>query len=163
MVHGKVVQESPQRRGRNPTIQTLCDSLGTVPKKSRDRSLGTVLEQCSLGTVQSWDSLGTVQSWDSLGPEQSWYGLGTVQSWDGTVLGQCSLGTVQSWDGAVLGHWSWDSGLGTVVLGQWSWDTGLGTVPFCQIGTVQPSGDTKKKTNKGLINEEVLRRRVRIF
>ena len=47
-----------------------------------------------------------------------------------TVLGQWSwdsgLGTV------VLGQWSWDSGLGTVVLGQWSWDSGLGTVVLGQ-------------------------------
>ena len=30
MVHGTAVQESPQRRRRDPTIQTLSDSLGTV-------------------------------------------------------------------------------------------------------------------------------------
>ena len=97
VVHGTVVQESPQRRGRNPTIQTLGD-------ESWD-STEEVLGQCSLGTVQSWDSLGTVQSWDSLGPEQSWYGLGTVQSWES------GLGTV------FLGQWSWYNSLGTVVLG----------------------------------------------
>ena len=71
----------------------------------------------SLGATQSWDSLGTVQPWNSLGPEQSWYE---------TVLGHWSwdigLGTL------VLGQWSWDIGLGTVVLGQWSWDSGLGTL-----------------------------------
>ena len=133
MVHGTVVQESPQRRGRNPTIQTLGDkSWDSTEEVLGQCSLGTVLGQCSLGTVlgqwslgKSWDgavlgrcSLWTVQSWDSLRPEQSWYGLGTVHSWDGTVLGQCTPGTVQSWDGAVLGHWSWDAGIGTVVLGQ---------------------------------------------
>ena len=64
------------------------------------------------------------------------------------VLGQYqrSLGTVpkKSWDSAkeVLGQWSWDSGLGTLVLGQWSWDSGLGTVVLGQwswdsgLGTV---------------------------
>ena len=36
-------------------------------------------------------------------------------------------------------------------------------VPFCQIDTAQPSGDTRKKTNKGLRNEKVLRRRVGTF
>ena len=78
MVHGTVVQESPQQRGRYPTIQTLGD-------KSWDSGLGTmVLGQCSLGTVRSWDTgLGTVVlghwSWD----QWSWdSGLGTV------VLGQ---------------------------------------------------------------------------
>ena len=89
VVHGRVVQESPQRRGRNLTIQTLGD-------KSWD---STDLGRYGLGTLQSWDSavLGRC-------------GLGTL------VLGQWSwdsgLGTV------VLGHWYWDSGLGTVVLGQ---------------------------------------------
>ena len=121
VVIGTMVQESPQRRRRKPTIQTLGDkSWDSTDEVLRQCSLGTVLGQCSLLTVQSWDSLGTVHSWDSLGPEQSWNGPGTVQSWDGTVLGQYSLGTVQSWYGAVLGHWSWDSGLGTVILGQWS-------------------------------------------
>ena len=67
MVHGTVVQESPQRRGRDPTIQTLGD-------KSLDSAV-----------------------------------LG--QSWARAVL-------VRSWDNAVLGHGSWDGGLGTVVLGQ---------------------------------------------
>ena len=35
-------------------------------------------------------------------------------------------------------------------------------MPFCQIGTAQPSGDTKKM-NKALFNEKLLRRRVGIF
>ena len=134
MVHGTVVQESPQRRGRNPTIQTLGD-------KSWD-STEEVLGQS--WAVQSCNSLETVQSWESLGPEQSWYGLGTVQSWDGTVLGQCSsavlgqcsLGTVRSWNTGlgtvVLGQWSWDSALGTVVLGHWFWDSGLRIVVLGQ-------------------------------
>ena len=124
MVHGTVVQESPQRRRRNRTIQTLSDkSWDSTEEALGHCSLGTVLEQYSLGTVlgQSWESgLGTVVlgqwSWDS--------GLGTL------VLGQWSwdsgLGTV------VLGHWSWDSGLGTVVLGHWSWDNRLGTVVLGQ-------------------------------
>ena len=133
VVHGTVVQESPQRGRRDPTIQTLDDkSCDSTEEVLGHCSLGTVLEQCSLGTVlgQSWDSAvlgqsrdGAVlgQSCDSLGPEQSWYD---------TVLGHwswdSSLGTV------VLGQWSWDSGLGTVFLGQWSWDTGLGTVVLGQ-------------------------------
>ena len=92
MVHGTVVREYPQRRGRNPTIQTLGDkSWDSTEEVLGHCSLGTVLKQCSLGTVQSWDSLGTVQSWYSLGPEQSWYGLGTLQSWD-TGLGTVVLG-----------------------------------------------------------------------
>ena len=92
MVHGTVVRESPQRRGRNSTIQTLGDkSWDSTEEVLVHCSLGTVLEQCNLGTVQSWDRLGTVQSWDSLGPEQSWYGLGTIQSWD-TGLGTVVLG-----------------------------------------------------------------------
>ena len=49
VVHGIVVQESPKRKGRNLTIQTLGD-------KSWDSGLGTVV----LGQW-SWDSgLGTV-------------------------------------------------------------------------------------------------------
>ena len=107
VVHGTVVQGSPQRRRRSPTIQTLG---GKVLGEYR-RTLGTVQSLDSLWTVQSWDSavlgqcsLRTVQSWDS--------GLGTVvlgqRSWDSTVLGQWS------WDGTVLGQWSWDS----AVLGQ---------------------------------------------
>ena len=51
-----------------------------------------VLGHCSLGTVLGQHSLGTVQPWGSLGPEQSWYET-------------------------VLGHWSWDVSLGTLVLG----------------------------------------------
>ena len=94
-----MVQESPQRRRRDPTIQTLSDkSLDSTEEVFGHCSLGTVLEQYSLGTVLGQSSLGTTQSWDS--------GLGTL----------------------VLGHWSWDTGLGTVVLGQWSWDSSLGTV-----------------------------------
>ena len=93
MVHGTVVQESPQRRRRDPTIQTLSDkSWDSTEEVLGHCSLGTVLEQYGLGTVLGQCSLGTVQSWDSLGPEQSWYDT-------------------------VLGHWSWVSSLGTVVLG----------------------------------------------
>ena len=44
-------------------------------------------------------------------------GIVLDQSSLGTVLGQYSLETIQSWDATVLGQWSWDSGLGTVVLG----------------------------------------------
>ena len=74
VVHGTVVQESPQRRGRDPTIQTLGDkSWDSTEEVLGHCSLGTVMEQCSLGTVLgkwSWDSgLGTVVlgqwSWDS--------------------------------------------------------------------------------------------------
>ena len=93
MVHGTVVQESPQRRRRDPTIQTLSDkSWDSTEEVLGHCSLGTVLEQYGLGTVLGQCSLGTVQSWDSLGPEQSWYDT-------------------------VLEHWSWVSSLGTVVLG----------------------------------------------
>ena len=65
----------------------------------------------------------TEESWDS-----------TEESWDSTVLGQYSLGIVVLGQyQAVLGQWSWDSSLGTVVLGQCSlgtvqsWDSSLGT------------------------------------
>ena len=110
MVQGTVNQEVPTTKKKEvPPLKHLltvlgqCQrSLGTVPERSWD-SAKEVLGQCSLGTV-----------------------LG--QCSPGTVLGQYSLETVQSWDGTVLGQWSWDSGLGTVVLGQWSWDSGLGTV-----------------------------------
>jgi hypothetical protein len=36
----------------------------------------------------------------------------------------------------VLGLWSWDFGLGTLVLGLWSWDFGLGTLVF-ELGTLR--------------------------
>ena len=97
VVHSTVVQESRQQRGRNPTIQTLGD-------KSWDNT-EEILGQCSLGTVMEQFILGTVLGQYSLG----------------TVLGQCSLRTVSgqsSLGSVVLGQWSWDSGLGTVVLGQ---------------------------------------------
>ena len=56
--------------------------------------------------------------------------LGQCQRSPGTVLDQNSLDTV-------LGQWSWDSGLGTVVVGQWSWDKGLGTGSWDKgLGTV---------------------------
>ena len=98
VVHGTVVQESPQRRRRDPTIQTLGDkSWDSTEEVLGHCSRGTVLEQCSLGTVLGQCSLGR-------------------------VLGRCSLGTSlgpeQSWYDTVLGHWSWNSSLGTVVLGQ---------------------------------------------
>ena len=81
MVTGTVVQESLQRRRRDPISRHSVTSLGTVPKKSWDIAVwgqswsNTVLGQSRDRAVlgQSWDSLGTVQSWDSLGPEQSWY------------------------------------------------------------------------------------------
>ena len=93
VVHGTVVQESPQRRRRDPTIQTLSDkSWDSTEEVLGHCSLGTVLEQYSLGTVLGQCSLGTVLGRCSLG----------------TVLDQSSLGTTQSWD----------TGLGTVVLGQ---------------------------------------------
>ena len=69
VVHGTVVQESPQQRGRDPTIQTLGD-------KSWD-STEEVMGHRSLG--RSWSSAVLGQSWDSAV-------LG--QSWDGAVLGQ---------------------------------------------------------------------------
>ena len=79
VVHGTVVQESPQRRGRDPTIQTLRDkSWDSTEEVLGHCSLGTVLEQCSLGIVLGQCSLGTVLGRCSLG----------------TVLGQSSLGTV---------------------------------------------------------------------
>ena len=84
----------------------LVTSLGIVPKKS-------------------WDSAVWGRSWDGAVLGQSWARSVLVRSWDSTLLGRYGLGTVQSWDGAVVGHWSWDSGLGTVVLGHWSWDSGL--------------------------------------
>ena len=63
VVHGTVAQESPQRRRRDPTIQTLSDrSWDSTEEVLGHCSLGTVLEQFGLGTVQSWDSLGTLQS-----------------------------------------------------------------------------------------------------
>ena len=93
VVHGTSVR---QRRGRNPTIQTLGDkSWDSTEEVLGQCCLGTVLEQCSPGTVLGQCSLGTVLGRCNLG----------------TVLGQSSLGTV-------LGHWSSDSDLGTVVLGQ---------------------------------------------
>ena len=93
LLHGRVVQESPQRRRRDLTIQTLGDkSWDSTEEVLGHCSLGTVFEKCSLGTVLGQCSLGTVLGRCSLG----------------TVLGQSSLGTTQSWD----------TGLGTVVLGQ---------------------------------------------
>ena len=107
MVHGTAVQESPQRRRRDPTIQTLSDkSWDSTEEVLGHCSLGTVLEQYSLGTVLGQCSLGTVWGRCSLG----------------TVLDQSSLGTTQSWD----------SGLGTLVLGQWSWVSGLETLVLGQ-------------------------------
>ena len=108
MVQGTVNQEVPTTKKKEvPPLRHLltvlgqCQrSLGTVPEKSWD-SAKEVLGQCSLGTVLGQCSPGTVLDQSSLG----------------TVLGQYSLETVQSWDGTVLGQWSWDSGLGTVVLG----------------------------------------------
>ena len=103
MVNGTVVQESPQRRRRDPISRHSVTSLGTVPKKSWDIA---VWGQCWSNTV-----------------------LG--QSRDRAVLGRCSLGTVL--DQSSLGtKQSWDTGLGTLVLGQWSWDSGLGTVVLGQ-------------------------------
>ena len=93
MVHGTAVQESPQRRRRDPTTQTLSD-------KSWD-STEEVLGHCSLGTVLEQYSLGTVSGQCSLG----------------TVLGRCSLGTVLDQSSLGTTH-SWDTGLGIVVLGQ---------------------------------------------
>ena len=59
MVHGTVVQESPQRRGRNRIIQRLGDKSWDSTKEVLGQcSLGTVLEQCSLGTVVGQCSLG---------------------------------------------------------------------------------------------------------
>ena len=109
MVQGTVIHEVPTTKKKEvPPLRHLltvlgqCQrSLGTVPEKSWD-SAKEVLGQCSLGTVLGQCSPGTV----------------LVQSSLGTVLGQYSLETVQSWDGTVLGQWSWDSGLGTVVLGK---------------------------------------------
>ena len=109
MVQGTVNQEVPTTKKKEvPPLKHLltvlgqCQrSLGTVPERSWD-SAKEVLGQCSLGTVLGQCNPGIVLDQSSLG----------------TVLGQYSLETVQSWDGTVLGQWSWDSGLGTVVLGQ---------------------------------------------
>ena len=60
-------KKSLQRRGRNPTVQTLGDKSRDSTKEVLGQcSLGTVLGQCSLGTVLGQYSLGTVlgQSWD---------------------------------------------------------------------------------------------------
>ena len=45
-------------------------------------------------------------------PKKSWDIAVWGRSWSSTVLGRCGRG------GVVLGQWSWDTGLGTVVLGQ---------------------------------------------
>ena len=88
VAHGTVIQESRQRRGRNPTIQTLGDkSWDSTEEVLGQCSLGTVLEQCSLGTV-----LG--QSRDGAVLGQSWARAVLVRSWDSTVLGRYGLGTV---------------------------------------------------------------------
>ena len=83
VVNGSVIQESLQRRRRDPISRHSVTSLGT--------------DRISLGTLQSGDSLGATRSWDSPGTEQSWDSLGTVHSWD-------SLGPEQSWYETVLGH-----------------------------------------------------------
>ena len=71
MVQGTVVRESPQRRRRNPTIQTLGDkSWDSTEEALGQCSLGTVLEQYSHGTVLRQCSLETVLGHAVLG--QSW-------------------------------------------------------------------------------------------
>ena len=116
MVKGTVVQQSLQRRRRDPISRHSVTSLGTVPKKSWDIA---VWGQSCGNTVLGY-------SWDSAALEQSWTRAVLVR----TVLGQWSwdsgLGTL------VLGQWSWDIGLGPLVLGQWSWDIGLGTLVLGQ-------------------------------
>ena len=79
----------------------LLTSLGRVPKKSWNSAVWG----------RSWSSAVLGQSWDSAVLGQSWDGAFLGQSWARAIL-------VRSWDNTVLGHWSWDSGLGTVVLGQ---------------------------------------------
>ena len=84
MVKGTVVQESLQRRRRDPISRHSVTSLGTVPKKSWDIAVwgqswdGAVLGQSWTRAVLVRNSLGTAAlgqwSWDS--------SLGTV------VLGQ---------------------------------------------------------------------------
>ena len=88
VVKGTVVQESLQRRRRDPISRNLVTSLGTVPKKS-------------------WDIAVWGQSWSNtvLGQSRDRAVLG--QSWDSAVLGQ-------SWTRAVLVR----NSLGTLVLGQ---------------------------------------------
>ena len=68
VVNGTVVQESPQRRRRDPTCRHSVTSLGTVPKKS-------------------WDIAVWGQSWSNtvLGQSRDRAVLG--HSWDGAVLG----------------------------------------------------------------------------
>ena len=88
MVKRTVVQESLQRRRRDPISRHSVKSLGTVPKKS-------------------WDIAVWGQSWSNtvLGQSRDRAVLG--QSWDSAVLGQ-------SWTRAVLVR----NSLGTLVLGQ---------------------------------------------
>ena len=80
MVHGTVVQESPQRRRRDPISRHLVTSLGTVPKKSWD--------------IAVWDGLGAVRSWDSAVLGQSWNGAVLGRSWTRAVLARNNLGTL---------------------------------------------------------------------
>ena len=87
-----MVQESLQRRRRDPISRHSVTSLGTVPKKS-------------------WDIAVWGQSWSNTVLGQSWDSAALGQSWTRAVLVQNSLGTL------VLGQWSWDIGLGPLVLG----------------------------------------------
>ena len=101
VVKGTVVQESLKRRRRDPISRHSVTSLGTVPKKSWDIAVWG----------QSWSNTVLGQSWDRAVLGQSWDSAVLGQSWSRAVLVRNSLGTL------VLGQWSWDSGLGTVVLG----------------------------------------------
>ena len=102
VVKGTVVQESLQRRRRDPISRHSVTSLGTVPKKSWDIAVWG----------QSWSNTALGQSRDRAVLGQSWDSAALGQSWTRAVLVRNSLGTL------VLGQWSWDSSLGTVVLGQ---------------------------------------------
>ena len=84
VVHGTVVQESPQRKRRDPISRHLVTSLGTVPKKSWDIAVWG----------QSWSSTVLGQSWDSAVLGQSWDGALLGQSWTRAVLVRDSLGTL---------------------------------------------------------------------
>ena len=88
MVNGTVVQESPQRRRRDPISRHSVTSLGTVPKKSWDIAVWG----------QSWSNTVLGQSRDREALGQSWDGAVLGQSWTRAVLVRNSLGIL------VLGH-----------------------------------------------------------
>ena len=84
MVNGTVVQESLQRRSRDPISRHSVTSLGTVPKKSWDIAVWG----------QSWSNTVLGQSRDRAVLGQSWGGAVLGQSWTRAVLVRNSLGTL---------------------------------------------------------------------